>query len=346
MKRVKSGGGGRNEIILYLPSIIIKIISSTLPILPHSKWIPYDRFKDVKQIGRGGFGTIHYARRIDGPIDEWGILKIKMKLSRSGIKKMSFHLKTYIRSYNILIRFYGITQEPEIHSYMMVLYYATDGNLREYLKINFNNFNWEQKLDSLCIHFKEIYYSKLVGLINNCNNNFKNNHWSVIIEWIPYDRFKDVKQIGRGGFGTIHYARRIDGPIDEWGILKIKMKSYNILIRFYGITQEPEIHSYMMVLYYATDGNLREYLKINFNNFNWEQKLDSLCKLMEENPNNTEKKNIFGVFPYIVPEVLSGEKEYTKAADVYSFGFIFYEIVTGFPPYPDIPHYKDLAMKI
>ncbi|RHZ88225.1 hypothetical protein Glove_25g19 [Diversispora epigaea] len=39
------------------------------------------------------------------------------------------------------------------------------------------------------------------------------------------------------------------------------------------------------------------------------------------------------------------EEEYTKAADVYSFGIIAYEIVTG-PPYPDIPHDKDLAMKI
>ena len=70
-----------------------------------------------------------------------------------------------------------------------------------------------------------------------------------------------------------------------------------------------------------------------------------LSKLIGANPNSPEKKNIFGVLPYIAPEVLSGE-EYTKAADVYSFGIIAYEIVTGFPPYPDIPHDKDLAMKI
>ncbi|RHZ44220.1 hypothetical protein Glove_750g46 [Diversispora epigaea] len=47
-----------------------------------------------------------------------------------------------------------------------------------------------------------------------------------------------------------------------------------------------------------------------------------------------KRKNIFGVLPYIAPEVLSGEG-YTKAADVYSFGIIAYEIITGFPPYPD-----------
>ncbi|RHZ76537.1 hypothetical protein Glove_196g118 [Diversispora epigaea] len=252
----------------------------------------------------------------------------------------------------------------------------------------------------------------------NANNNLD------VIEWIPYDRFKDVKQIGKGGFGTIHYARWIDGDIRKWDIknqqwqrwdekevalkkfdnfvnfnnvlneMEIHFKLYagsdNITsIRFYGITQDPVTHSYTMVLEYASDGNLREYLKINFNNINWEKKLhilyrlserlmniheldivhqdfhlgnilssdfgDSnymhisdfgLSKLIEANPNNPEKKNIVGVLPYIAPEVLSGDEGYTKAADVYSFGIIAYEIITGFPPYPDIPHDEDLAIKI
>src|SRR6185436_20582865 len=39
-----------------------------------------------------------------------------------------------------------------------------------------------------------------------------NDKWGVV-EWIPYDRLKDVKQIGKGGSGTIHYARWIDGSI-------------------------------------------------------------------------------------------------------------------------------------
>ncbi|RHZ73257.1 hypothetical protein Glove_232g188 [Diversispora epigaea] len=39
------------------------------------------------------------------------------------------------------------------------------------------------------------------------------NYYNEIIEWIPYDRFKCVNQIGKGGFGTIHYARWIDGLI-------------------------------------------------------------------------------------------------------------------------------------
>ncbi|RHZ48722.1 hypothetical protein Glove_543g9 [Diversispora epigaea] len=240
-----------------------------------------------------------------------------------------------------------------------------------------------------------------------------------VIEWIPYDRFKDIKQIGKGGFGTIHYARWIDGSINKWDIenqqwkrgsnREVALKKFDNFvnfndvlnevaihfkthveyasIRFYGITQDPETDTYMMVLEYARDGNFREYLKNNFNNINWKQKLYNLrelsyrlmniheldivhqdfhpgnilsssyedylnisdfglSKLIGANPNNPEKKNIVGVLPYIAPEVLSDDEEYTKAADVYSFGIIAYEMITGFPPYPDVPHDEDLAIKI
>ncbi|RHZ88846.1 hypothetical protein Glove_21g78 [Diversispora epigaea] len=71
-----------------------------------------------------------------------------------------------------------------------------------------------------------------------------------------------------------------------------------------------------------------------------------LSKLIGANPNNPEKKNIVGVLPYIAPEVLSGDEEYTKAADVYSFGIIVYELITGFAPYYDVPHDRDLARQI
>ncbi|RHZ76600.1 hypothetical protein Glove_195g22 [Diversispora epigaea] len=246
---------------------------------------------------------------------------------------------------------------------------------------------------------------KIDNFIQDAQLNADGN-WQVI-EWIPYYRFKDVKQIGKGGFGTIHYARWIDGRIHKWDIenqqwirypkdkevvlkkfdnfvnlndvlneMEIHLKTWSVYspsIRFFGITQVPETHSYIMVLDYAAGGNLREYLKINFNNINWLQKLFNLrdlslklmnihklnivhqdfhpgnilssdfkydikisdfglSKLIGANPNNSEKKNIFGVLPYIAPELLM---------------YIHMELLlTGFPPYPDIPHDKDLALKI
>ena len=70
-----------------------------------------------------------------------------------------------------------------------------------------------------------------------------------------------------------------------------------------------------------------------------------LSKLITENIKNSQRNIISGVLPYIAPEVLIG-KEYTKAADVYSFAFVAYEIIIGIPPYHDVSHDKDLAFKI
>ncbi|RHZ69513.1 hypothetical protein Glove_283g122 [Diversispora epigaea] len=240
-----------------------------------------------------------------------------------------------------------------------------------------------------------------------------------IIEWIPYDRLKSIKEISKGGFGTTYYAKWIDGPIYRWDTIKKRWGEHDVVLkkfddanlnedflnemsillrsmkkgfdysnystRIFGITKDSETDKYMMVLDYMPGGNLRSHLKNNFNNFNWENKLYylwmlarsfenfhklniihqdlhpgnmlsnnfralsisdfGLSKIVGRNLKNPEKRNVFGVLPYIAPEVLCGE-EYTKAADVYSFAVIAYEMITGFAPYYDIPHNKDLARQI
>src|SRR2546430_3273728 len=35
------------------------------------------------------------------------------------------------------------------------------------------------------------------------------------LEWIPYDRFYDIKYIAKGGFGKVYRAKWIDGRIDK-----------------------------------------------------------------------------------------------------------------------------------
>ncbi|RHZ88632.1 hypothetical protein Glove_21g94 [Diversispora epigaea] len=243
-----------------------------------------------------------------------------------------------------------------------------------------------------------------------------------VIEWIPYHRFKGIKEIAKGGFGTIYYAKWIDGYIRSWNIenqqwkrrgerdvalkklddfvnlseeflneMAIHLKAMDRVsysIRIYGITKDPETNKYMIVLEYMPDGNFRDYLKNHFDNIDWNDKLFylrilahnfrffhdnldivhqdihpgnilsidfkrhylyisdfGLSKIVGQSLENSNKKNIFGVLPYIAPEVLCGE-EYTKAADVYSFGIIAYELITGFAPYYDVPHDRDLALQI
>jgi serine/threonine protein kinase len=41
--------------------------------------------------------------------------------------------------------------------------------------------------------------------------NVKNSLDKRFLEWVPYDRFKDIKQIGEGGFAKVYSATWIDG---------------------------------------------------------------------------------------------------------------------------------------
>jgi serine/threonine protein kinase len=58
-----------------------------------------------------------------------------------------------------------------------------------------------------------------------------------------------------------------------------------------------------------------------------------------------DKTKIYGVMPFVAPEVLRG-KPYTQAADVYSFGMIMYYIATGRQPFANCAHDSVLALKI
>ncbi|PKC05592.1 kinase-like protein [Rhizophagus irregularis] len=155
------------------------------------------------------------------------------------------------------------------------------------------------------------------------------------------------------------------------------------LLKFYGITKDPITNEFMTILRFAERGNLRDILSNNFNNMFWKEKINLLCNLStylknshemgyihknfhsgnvfynssckryyiadygiygsasEQNSNN----KIYGVLPYIAPEVLNG-KPYTLSSDVYSFGIIMTELSSGKPPFYDKEHNAGLGLDI
>ena len=71
-----------------------------------------------------------------------------------------------------------------------------------------------------------------------------------------------------------------------------------------------------------------------------------MCQPANKNNEQLAKEGgIYGVLPYMAPEVLRGY-QYEKAADIYSFGIIMNEFISEETPYNDIPHDHVLAIKI
>ncbi|RHZ86534.1 hypothetical protein Glove_50g61 [Diversispora epigaea] len=130
------------------------------------------------------------------------------------------------------------------------------------------------------------------------------NNYEEVIEWIPFDRLKNVVYFAKGGFSTIYKALWLDGYIDSWNYKEknwkrksqrkyVCLKSlYNStnknkflqeiktqlkfrgkgVIAIYGITKDPIKNEYMMVMQYARYGTLRKMLNNNFEKLSWIQK--------------------------------------------------------------------------
>src|SRR5437763_3007938 len=45
----------------------------------------------------------------------------------------------------------------------------------------------------------------------NCYNRDTGKYHPLFLEWVPFDRFEDIKQIGKGGFAKVYSAKWIDG---------------------------------------------------------------------------------------------------------------------------------------
>src|SRR6266542_3721338 len=61
--------------------------------------------------------------------------------------------------------------------------------------------------------------------------------------------------------------------------------------------------------------------------------------------NDISNNEIYGVIPYIAPEVLNGAKS-SKESDIYSMGMIMWELTTGCKPFANVEHDHRLMYEI
>ncbi|CAB4427807.1 unnamed protein product [Rhizophagus irregularis] len=231
----------------------------------------------------------------------------------------------------------------------------------------------------------------------------------IPIKWIPYSQFKDVKEMTRGGYGIIYKAtwlsnnetvilKRFENSKNNIKYFLNELKSshhcysrnfQNHIIKIYGFTKDPELGDYVLIMKYATEGDLHKYLQKEFTNITWNyQKLRILWQISEglehvhknkfihrdfhsgnmlfdlntsagknyqwkigdlglsqEINNESSNNEIYGIIPYIAPEIFKGSSFSTKA-DVYSLGMVMWELTTGCKPFDNVKHDHNLIYNI
>ncbi|CAB5185778.1 unnamed protein product [Rhizophagus irregularis] len=114
---------------------------------------------------------------------------------------------------------------------------------------------------------KYFYPNTLFGSIYNT---FEYDGAEILMEWIPYSQFTNVKEIAKGGFGISKYF------LNE---LKSNQHCYALdrhIIKTHGFTKDPKFDDYILVMQYASGGDLHKYLREQFTNITWDKRKISI----------------------------------------------------------------------
>ncbi|UZN99810.1 uncharacterized protein OCT59_001076 [Rhizophagus irregularis] len=317
-KNFINGNSGNKEVDNYIQEMQLSVSNSCTIVF---EWIPYDRFDNINKIGEDNICVVYSAIWKDGPLHYeyttgWTRepnKKVALKCLQNATNEFFLNeVKTYSINYyddNII---YGISQNPRTKVYVMII---QDKYHEKCVKCEKTYIDMRYEWYNPCHHMQYEWYShfrneKIDSFIQEMrtSNGSKNINFNLI----PYNHFSNVKEIGKGGFSTVHSAIWKDGPIyyfddkKEWirksnkeVALKILYNSQNttneilnevkahlilnseFIINIYGISQNPDTKDYIMVLDYAKGGSLNNYINKNLENFDWFNGLKILTNIIE-----------------------------------------------------------------
>ncbi|EXX54211.1 Bck1p [Rhizophagus irregularis DAOM 197198w] len=277
-----------------IDDFIMHTLTSSSKLAGKMVFVPYNQFKDVKFIARGGFSEIYKAIWIDGPvINKW----IK--------KNQSFYKPEYNKNYEVVLK--KLNNSKEITSKALnelKIFHEFSLNWKK-RKYNVKNKNYNEINNYISKYFgitqepvtKDIMiimpYYNLGDLVNYLTNDFYSIEWHI--------KLKRLKEI-INGLANVH--------------------SVNILHR--------DFHSGNIFC----DGYETAYLG--------DLGLSKSATEFTDDDNNNEN---YGIIPYMAPEIFKGQK-YTKESDIYSFGMIMWEFMTGRRPFWNRSHDAELIIEI
>ncbi|CAB5373288.1 unnamed protein product [Rhizophagus irregularis] len=248
-----------------------------------SEWIPYDQFNHIKVIGMTSCSAIW----MNGPLCyNYDKMEWKRKPNEK-INLINFgdslnyneNKPKFIEKY--IIKLYGISQNPDTKNYTLILqdcYCEYCGKIYTYVKYKWCN---PCQINNLKQNFA-IWTSeneKIDEIIQEMQLKI-NKHDDVIVEWIPFNQFNDIKKLNKDNSTPLYSAIWTDGlleynydkmeqeriPNKEIALkflsnqqnndmtnnflneIKSYFVEYDDIIKIYGISQNPATKDYIMVL--------------------------------------------------------------------------------------------------
>ncbi|CAG8623576.1 2312_t:CDS:2, partial [Ambispora leptoticha] len=108
-------------------------------------WIEYDTFRNIEEVGRGGFSVVYktsYKRQYETYED------VAIKIIKDSHKNNQLFLNE-LKAYHELGNYFGISMDKNSGDFILVLNYAEFGSLRENL-VDIFKLEWKVKLKLLC----------------------------------------------------------------------------------------------------------------------------------------------------------------------------------------------------
>ncbi|GBC05101.1 hypothetical protein RclHR1_06030001 [Rhizophagus clarus] len=230
------------------------------------EWIPYSHFNKINETGKIGHVTIYSAIWKDGPLykeSKWSknykrdpnkkvaLNCLHINNSQDPVDFLINEATKYSTKHESFLALYGLSQNPDTYDYILVINNHTLSSGNE--KIDY--FIYEKQL-------RRYQYENMV------------------IEWIPYNQFNEIKEIDKCDYITVYSAIWKDGPLykhnisstnyytrdsnkevalrllhinssDPIDFLINEAKKYstnhNAFLALYGISQNPNTNDYILV---------------------------------------------------------------------------------------------------